>query len=258
MTEDRKGPINSDKCFFSDEDLNNFLNSGSPQPENISKKDFEEKIENILSISNEKNLIADIQSIIPRELEGNQLNNRFDVFVSAIIMRRNIAQVLARLPGFRTGDLLAKVVERTPLQPRLTVDGKEVVFDGNKYTKIDFMPGDRAHFDAAKMTDSLVRGITGVIEFLAAVDEGRFEAAPVLMGTTNLNMALIAQRLGFSIVDQCRTPDGHIDKTLEKFTVVGKLDDVRTRIEKYRQEKSFKKLQERQLRLQRSLSPATA
>ena len=76
------------------------------------------------------------------------------------------------------------------------------------------------------------------------------------MGNTNLNMALIAQRLGFSIVDQCRTPDGHIDKDLKEYIVVGKLDDVRLRIEKYKREGTFEKVQSRHRRLQQNLQRA--
>lgn len=154
--------------------------------------------------------------------------------------------------------MYAKVVERTQLQPRLTINSREVDFEGSRYTRIDFIPGDRAYFDAAKITDSLASGIVGLTEFLAAVDNGKFEAASVLMGNTNLNMALIAQRLGFSIVDQCRTPDGYIDQTLKEYTVVGKLDDVRTRIEKYRREGTLERVQARHQRLQRTLIPSTA
>lgn len=226
-----------------------------------------------------KNLIPIIPIIITRNFENNPVNERIDTFVhdtlrsnlEDVLVRREtsgslsepqLAQIQARLYGSKARGLYAQVVETTQLQPRLTINGREVIFEGHKYTRIDFTPGGRTHFDAAKMTDSLANGIIGLTEFLAAVDKGQFEVASVLMGTTNLNMALIAQRLGFSIVDQCRTADGTIDKKLSEFTVVGNLADIRARIEKFRREGTFEKVQARyqklQRNLQRTLSPSTA
>lgn len=150
---------------------------------------------------------------------------------------------------FQRHGLYASVVERNPGGRRLTIHGKEVIFEDNRYTSIDFMPGGRTYFDAAEITDSLVNGIAGMIELFTAIDEGQIKVAPTFMCVTNnLNMALIAQRLGFFIVDQCRTPDGHIDRTRKDFTIIGRLGDIKARVEEYKRKKTLEKLQARQQR----------
>lgn len=130
----------------------------------------------------------------------------------------------------------------------LTVHGERVVL--KDYNSIHFAPEERISLNPSKMTESLASGIQGVVEMINAIDQGRFEAAPVFVGTTNINMALIAQRLGFVIVDQCRTPDGNINKNLRSFTVVGKLDDIRARVGEYKRAGVAQKLEQRNQRLQ--------
>lgn len=182
------------------------------------KRKFEEKIINSIDIK----IKEDYNEIILFDnLENNQINRRVDSFIDETIREWN--QEGERLVPF------PELVERTSKNRfsspsglkasvshgglsgyfgRMTIKGEECEPEDGRYTILDFVPQGRMGFNPAKMTDSLAKGIQGVMELLEAVDQGRFEAAPILIGTTNINMALIAQRLGFAIVDQCRTAEG--------------------------------------------------
>lgn len=139
----------------------------------------------------------------------------------------------------------------------MTVKGKKVVSEGNKpgYTEIHFTPGDRSSFSQSKMTDSLAQGIQGVMEMIEAVDKGKFELAQLFVGVTNINMALIAQRMGFAITDECRTPDGKIDINRRTYTVVGKLEDIRAKVEEFKKKGTAAKLRQRSQRLRSAMIP---
>ncbi len=65
-------------------------------------------------------------------------------------------------------------------------------------------------------------------------------------------MALIAQRLGFRIVDQCFSADGKIIDN-GKIIVVGQLADVQARIIHF--QKTAQRVVSRQKRLQNRLKP---
>lgn len=132
--------------------------------------------------------------------------------------------------------------------PRLTVNGSEVT-SNNEFTRVDFTPGSRASRDPRKITESLVAGINGIAELLDAVDNGKMDLAPIFVGHTNIHMAQIAQRLGFTIVDECKTEDGKIKKDLSELTVVGKLDDIRRKVSEFRQAQTYERLQERAQKL---------
>lgn len=140
----------------------------------------------------------------------------------------------------------------------LTVNGEKVRFEG--YNDVHFTPEGRSHFDPSKMTRSLAGGIQGIVELIDAVDQGRFEAAPIFVGMTNINMALIAQRLGFVIIDECRNSDGSINKKLSFFTVVGKLADIRARVGELKKAGVAQKLEQRNqgLRAKPKLEPVGA
>ena len=112
------------------------------------------------------------------------------------------------------------------------------------------MPGGRIQLDRSKITDSLTKGVRGLAELLDAIDQGRFSATEVFQGQTNINMALIAQRLGFKIADSCRTPDGNINRDLTSFTIVGRLSDIRQKVEEFKQSNIQQKLEARAQRLQ--------
>lgn len=139
-----------------------------------------------------------------------------------------------------------------------TVKGQRVVLEDGKFTEIHFTPDRRNYFDRARMTDSLTKGIQGIMELLEAVDRGEFESAQLLVGVTNINMALIAQRLGFVIVDECRTPDGEIDRKSPGFGIVGKLEDIRTKVEEFKRAGTVEKLNKRSTRQPASLTPRLA
>lgn len=127
----------------------------------------------------------------------------------------------------------------------LTIDRASIVGEG-EVARVDFTPNGRASFDPKQMTDSLTMGIQGIRELVEAIGKGQLKDIQTLVGTTNINMALIAQRLGFAIVDQDRTPDGSIDATKGSFTVVARVEDVRARIREFEESGAVDRLQNRQ------------
>lgn len=196
--------------FSSDADLYRYLALRQPDPKIFDNFKIIEKKISQENLKNFKNLDLNQKNI--KFLETNPLNERLDTFIIESMLRnpapqsyRDLPQVIR--PRFDSHGLSARVVQRSPLY-RITIRRKEIDFEGDKYTHIDFMPGGRTNFDPSQITDSLANGIAGLTEFIQAINDRKFEAAPILMGTTNLNMALIAQRLGFTIADHCRTRDG--------------------------------------------------
>ena len=117
------------------------------------------------------------------------------------------------------------------------------------------MPGGRKSFDPTKMTDSLANGVKGLMEFVGAIDQGAFKPASTMMGSTNLHMALIAQRLGFMIVDECRSSDGSINKDLDYYTVIGKTPDIQERVHQFVAEGRHQRIIERSQRLASAPQP---
>jgi hypothetical protein len=159
--------------------------------------------------------------------------------------------------GSSTG-LRASVVEASS-SVAYAVNGEMISAENNTYTRVDFTPNGRMRFVRRKMTDSLASAIHGMLDLLQAVDQGTFAPAPVFVGNTNINMALIAQRLGFAIVDDCRTEDGAINKNLKKFTVVGRLEDIQTKVDEFKRAGVHNRLDQRIQRMsQRSAALAPA
>lgn len=217
-----------------------------------------------------KKEIIPLLEINPLRLERGNVNRRLDDFIIEG-MNRRIPQGANRplpldnlpVPGLdpkkwfsSSSGLWASIFKG--VRRDYTAHGEKVVLED--YNNIHFTPEGRGHFDPSKMTKSLASGIQGIVELIDAVDQGRFEAAPVFVGTTNINMALIAQRLGFVIVDECRTSDGKINKNLRSFTVVGKLDDIRARVGEFKRAGVDQKLVQRSQRLKIApkLEPARA
>lgn len=203
----------------------------------------------------------------PLDLENDRRNRRVDEVIlglmrpgpRAIAPQPQIGEPQAQLPPSKTRKFVSSTGFTASTHvyefPRtITVKGQRVVAD--KYTEIHFIPDRRNFFDVARMTDSLAKGIQGVIELLDAVDQGKFEPAQLFVGVTNINMALITQRLGFRVVDECRSPDGQIDRVLPAFTVVGRLEDIRTRVEEFKRKGTAEKLSQRSQRLQRMIPQA--
>jgi hypothetical protein len=135
----------------------------------------------------------------------------------------------------------------------LTVNGKKII--ENTYTEIHFTPGKRNSFDPSKITDSLANGIQGLLDLLDFINQNKFEAESIFIGKTNINMALITRRLGFEIVDQCRTPKGEINRGLKEFTVVGRLDDIRIHVEEFKKSNEYQRLMQRNQRVQLQVNP---
>lgn len=93
------------------------------------------------------------------------------------------------------------------------------------------------------------------MELLEAIDQGRVAVPTLFIGETNINMALIAQRMGFVIVDQDRNPDGSINKDKTSFTVVGVLDQIRSKVAQIQASESYRNLSRRQRRLELAPRP---
>lgn len=172
------------------------------------------------------------------DLENLFINRGLDKFISRQLLdqTRELSENVIEEGGetdvhifYSRFGLHANAIGQTLLQ-NYSVGGKSFE-PGTEVTTIDFIPGRRGVFDPSKITDSLTYGIEGIVEMLAAIDAGTFKPDPMFVGVTNINMALMAQRLGFIIVDQCRTPDGKINKSLTQFTVVGHIDEIRKRVE---------------------------
>jgi hypothetical protein len=184
-----------------------------------------------------KEIITPLNLIEPFRLEQRTTDERLDVFIRDALLRREVSLQALRRPFVDVQDVPAGQIKKrfnsasglyvATLDARflpaeeLTINGERVVIDNGEYSRIDFTPNGRTRFDAERMTDSLAKGIQGIIELLDAIGHGDVQLAPVFAGTTNINMALIAQRLGFKIVDSCRTADGNINKDLSEFIIVG-------------------------------------
>lgn len=128
----------------------------------------------------------------------------------------------------------------------VTVEGEQVA--GQMVARIDFTPGGRTRFEPKQITDSLANGIQGIRELVEAIDTGQIDEVQTLVGTTNINMALIAQRLGFRIVDQDRTADGEIDATKSYFTVVAEMENVRSKVREFEEQGRLDRIQRRHQR----------
>lgn len=200
--------------------------------------------------------------INPRILENLDTGRRIDEFIISEInsiriqppapvhiiehLSEEVAASVRQSDGFfaSKSGLSAVVLKGLSFFRQLTIGGEEVDFSRG-YTRVDFMPEGRASLDRTQITKSLAAGIQGIIELLEAIDSGKFDALAVFLGTTNINMALVSQRLGFTIVDQSRTPDGNIDKDKKRFTVVGYLDDIRERVNEFKAAGTIDKLRQR-------------
>lgn len=261
MDQDRGGEVQAEENLI----LGRFLREYNPDiKKNFIKENkilFSEKIN--IHKNNLKELMPLDIIINPLILEGEAVDRRVDEFIRQR-MRREIPQRVTRpLP---VPDLGPKRSFSSPTGLRadkmrgyarsLTVNGKAVLFED--YNDIHFMPGGRAYFDSSRVTESLTKGIQGVVDLLDAVDQGEFEPASTFIGTTNINMALIAQRLGFVIIDECRNQDGSINKNSQQFTVVGELRDIRARVEEFKRAGIDQKLAQRnqRLRAKPKLAPA--
>lgn len=133
----------------------------------------------------------------------------------------------------------------------ITVGGQTVLSPDEMYTRIDFVPEFRTFRDPTKVTESLKAWIDGLIELLDAIEQGRAELTPIfVLGDTNINMALITQRFGFEITDQCRTENGEIDRNRKSFTAIGRLDQIKERVDQFKQSVKYDRLETRAGRLQ--------
>lgn len=219
-----------------------------------------------------KNIIEyPLRQINSNLLERDDTDRRIDDFIFDTLRRgrqrderielplRNIPLEPREQPAIRTSFVSATGLTATTRYNSLAIyriEGQEVEVSDGKLTEIHFTPDGRNAYDPKKTTDSLSMGITGITQLIEAVDRQRFEVAEYLVGVTNINMALIAQRLGFVITDDCRTADGNINKDLALFKIVGKFSDIRARVEQFKASGNHEKLMRRSQRLKPNPQPA--
>ena len=226
---------------------------------------FEKNLETSLKTNQLDKIL--IKNINPIFLEENHINRRIDDFIIRNlpeIRPQPLPQVLPEVSSTRsfrskTGFWADADIVKTA---GITVKGES--FDGRTMARIHFTPEGRGKApqkvlpdgktvpDYGKMSDSMIKGLAGISELIEAIDSGRFGQVEVLTGTTNINMALIAQRLGFRIVDQDRTLDGKIDKSKTFFTVMGRVENVREKLREYAESGRVERIK------QRRQSPAAA
>jgi hypothetical protein len=228
-------------------------------------------------IKREKNLIESdivlnkfnnnifLKNIDNIKLENNIINNKLDDYIFEVFRRNERNEILSHhnqpantndIKEFFSSTTGFSVQSQCDTPYNLVVEGKPIWKLSGKISKIDFTPNHRVMFDPTEMTDSLVKGIQGLVELFKSIDQGKVGVAPLLFGTTNKHMALIAQRMGFKIVDSCRTEDGEINNKLESYTVVAKIEDVRQKITEFQKSATKQRLFKRQARLNSRPSPA--
>lgn len=152
-----------------------------------------------------------------------------------------------------SGDLKAGVyLQKHTRYEYLTINRRRIIDANGVFTRIGFAPEEREHFDPKKTTNSLIKGIKGIIELLEAVDQKQFKPAEIFIGITNMKMASISQRLGFKIADQCYDSNGKINKDMKKIIIIGNLNEIRKNIEEFRNPSKLQKLEKRNQRLQSS------
>lgn len=200
-------------------------------------------------------------------IESDRLNEIFDRRIDRIFRDSNFIreelqsierpQVESRARVFRSKTGLLATPGKLYEGISITANGEQITAGGEPYTRIDFMPEGRTYFVGAKMTDSIAKGIEGLVELVAAVERGEFEVAGgILLGHTNLNMALISQRLGFKITDQSRNSDGTINKSLHQYEVIARFEDVKKAVKAFQEQGHAQRVLKRQKRLNPGAQPA--
>lgn len=131
----------------------------------------------------------------------------------------------------------------------LTINGKAIISNHGTFTEIHFAPEGRESVDHKKITDSLFKGLEGVMELLEAINQKKFRATSIFIGSTNIRMALATQRLGFVLTDQCYNSNGEINEALKEFKIIGNLNEIKKRIEEIKESNINSKLEQRNQRL---------
>ena len=236
-----------------DRDLLREMSRRNRPSENLSKfikEDYEENLKNFTK-NKEENLFNTLKRDLFRE---SQTDSQFNQDLGRLIRQPTVVprQPLSEAgrSRFSLHGLLARfsqAIELPHMGRDLKVDEESVPIDKG-YTRIDFLPEERPRRYASKLTNSMANAIKGLTGLVAAIDAGEVDLEPVFVGTTNINMALISQRMGFKIVDSCRNSDGTIDKSRKEFTVVGRLGDVRQKLAEFAQSGLNQKILQRDAR----------
>lgn len=137
---------------------------------------------------------------------------------------------------------------RLPLETHIregeTILGQVIDTPDGQCTSIHFLPGDRLTNERSAVTESLFLAVQGMQELVAAVERGRVNLPPVLVGETNPEMANIARRIGFEPVDSC-TANGKIDPSKPKIVLVGRFEEVKEKLKKFLESDIYTKIQDR-------------
>ena len=244
----------------------------------FNEKEYKESIKSFTK-KNEENLLNILKFEDKKNYESNIIDHRLDRYVRDLfresrtdgqfnqdlnrIIRQPVLIPRQLLPEAGRSGFFFHGFSATSLQAiglplmggELKVDGERISID-KRFTRIDFMPEGRTRREASKITNSMTNAIKGLTGLVAAIDSREFDLEPVFVGTTNINMALISQRLGFKIVDSCRNPDGTIDRSKTRFTVVGRLEDIRQKLVEFVQSGLDQRVLQRDARQKRTLQPA--
>lgn len=135
------------------------------------------------------------------------------------------------------------------------VANKKVCQRGDLVVNMDFTPEHTIKPNPQKRLQFMASGITGIEKFVEAVENDRLPRNYPIYGRTNYTMAVIAQRLGFEIEDECRNRDGSIKKDLNSYVIVAaSFETIKEKVAEYKargkrvQERCDRELERKRLR----------
>ncbi|MCS7092013.1 MAG: hypothetical protein NZM26_01530 [Patescibacteria group bacterium] len=123
-------------------------------------------------------------------------------------------------------------------------NGKLILAEGEEYSQIYFNPDGNTTKNSKEITATIIHGIEGIIELISAIEKGHVKLPHTFLGITNKEMALIVQRrLGFVIIEELEP------ESWESYTVIGKLEDIKPKLDQIIQSGVLDRLKSRQARI---------
>lgn len=107
------------------------------------------------------------------------------------------------------------------------------------------MPGERLTSDPKFRTESLFYSVEGLKQMIEAIRHNKVDLPPTFIGFTNVDMAKIAMRFGFKVVDSCLDNNSDIDISKPKIILVGNLEIIREKLEKFIKSDLYRKVKKR-------------
>lgn len=89
-----------------------------------------------------------------------------------------------------------------------TISKEKIIPEDNNCTLVHFLPEERLTSDPKFRTESLFYSVEGLKEMIEAIDNNKVDLPPTFIGFTNVDMAKIAIRFGFKVVDSCLDNNG--------------------------------------------------